>query len=54
MSKGTYGHVLVLPSQRLVCLAADDDFEMQLLNLEMIDKLQRTGDYENPVICLGC
>ena len=26
MLKRTYGHVLVLPSQRLVRLVADDDF----------------------------
>ena len=26
MSEHTYGHVLVLPSRRLVCPAADDDF----------------------------
>ena len=26
MSKRTYGHVLVLPSQRLVRPASDDDF----------------------------
>ena len=28
MSKHTYGHVLVLPSQRLVHPASDDDFAM--------------------------
>ena len=31
MSKRTYGHVLVLPSRRLVRPAADDDFVIWLL-----------------------
>ena len=28
--------------------------EMQLLNLEMTDKLPMTGDCEKPMVCFGC
>ena len=35
MSKRTYGHVLVLPSRRLVRTAAEDDFVIKLTDEEL-------------------
>ena len=34
MSKRTYGHVLVLPSRRLVCPPAEDDFVKNIASLK--------------------